>query len=336
MTTGFVPNVLLASYYDREVVAGPLQRLGEFARVTDANRGRNLTRSELLAAVPGMHVTVAADERYTAEVLDAADSLLLIARDGTGYDGVDVDAASGRGILVARAPVVHDATANMVIGLMLALVRKIVAGNEGVRAGLWTERRRWLCPDVTGMTLGVVGYGQVGRAVSARAQSLGMQVVAADTADVGADAQAAGVEFVTLGTLLASADIVSVHVRHSAATAGMFGAARFAAMKAGAYFINTARGGLVDEAALLVALNGGHLAGAALDVLAIEPPAPDNPLFRCENVICMPHVGGDTSTTMVRAIAINVSQIADCCGGRQPPNLLNPQVWPDARLHRYL
>ena len=327
------PRVLLTTYYDRDVIAGPLERLGGSADIVDVGRGRCLTREELVGALPGVHVTVAADENYDADVLDAATDLALIARDGTGYETIDLDAATERGILVTRAPVVHFCTANLVIGLMLAVVRKIPLGNRGVREGQWTDRAQWLCPDVTGMTLGIVGFGQVGREVAKRAQALGMKVVCSDLADVSAAATALGVEVRPLDELLGEADVVTVHIRHTDATAGLFNADLFAKMERGAYFVNTSRGGIVDEPALVDALASGRLAGAALDVFVQEPTPVDNPLLAFENVVATPHVAGDTTTTMAQAVEMNVTQILDCLAGRKPDHLLNPDAWAGARVH---
>ena len=333
MTLDGRPRALLTSYYDRTVIADPLKRLAAFADIVDINRGRCYTREEMLECVPGVHVTIAADEKYTAELLDHATDLVLIARDGTGFDSIDIAAATDRGILVTRAPVVHFCTANLVIGLMVALVRKIASGDRGVRENLWTERDRWLCPDLTGMTLGILGFGQVGREVAKRAAAMGMHIIVHDTADVSEPARQYGVRVAPLNEVLAKSDLVSVHIRHTAETADIVNAAFFARMKPGAYFVNTARGALVDENALFEALKSGHLAGAALDVFRHEPPEPENPLFSLQNVVCTPHVGGDTSTTMRQAVDMNVGQIADCFAGRRPGNLLNPEAWEGARLH---
>ena len=328
------PRVLLATYYDRDVIASPLAELRTLADITDANRGRCLTGEELLKDLPAAHVSVAADEKYTPEVLDQAPELVLIARDGTGYDGVDVEAATERGILVTRAPVVHHATANLTIGLMVAVVRKIPLCDRGVREGQWTDRHRWLCPDLTGMTLGLFGFGQIGREVAKRAIAFGMHIIAFDIADVTAAAAAMGVRVGSMEEVLRDADVISVHMNATKQNRHMFNAAAFAGMKEGAYFVSCARGSIVDETALYEALKSNHLAGAALDVFAQEPTPKDNRLLELENVVCTPHVAGDTTTTMVEAICVNVGQIRDCFDGTSPQHLLNPEAWKDARLHR--
>jgi len=332
--TDFRPRVLLATYYDRDVIAEPLARLGERAEIVDANRGRCVTAAELTEALPGIHITIAADEKYPAEILDVGTDLLMIARDGTGYEGIDLATATERGIVVTRAPVVHFATANMTIGLMIALVRKLTVCDRGIRRGLWTERDRWLCPDLTGMTLGILGLGQVGMEIAKRASAMGMKLLAYDLVDVSARAGEVGAEVASMEEVLAGSDVVTVHIRHTEKTANMFNADLFAKMKKGAYFVNTSRGGIVDESALAEALSSGHLAGAALDVFAQEPTPEDNPLLAMDNVVCSPHVCGDTSTTMAQAIEMNVTQIFECLAGRKCDHILNPEVWEGARIHR--
>ena len=326
------PNILLTSFYERPVIAEGLERLATLGEVREVNRGRNLTRQELLECLPGADACIAADEKYDAALLDTADKLTLIAREGTGYDGIDVQAATDRGILVTNAPAVHEATANLTIGLLIALVRRILVCDRGVREDLWTRRDHWLCPDVTGLTLGILGFGQVGRAVARRAVAMGMKVLVYNRSDVTAAAADLGAAVSSLDDVLTDSDVVSLHIRHSRETDGMFDARLFAKMKKGAYFINTARGGMVDESALLDALTSGRLTGAAVDVLAQEPPDTGHPLLVMDNVICTPHVAGETTTSMREAFDLAVEQVFDCFEGRKPQHLVNPEAWDKARI----
>ncbi|MFH0965538.1 MAG: NAD(P)-dependent oxidoreductase [Planctomycetota bacterium] len=336
MTPSFKPRVLLATYYDRAVIAPALDRLRARADVVDASRGRSFTLDEVRQALPGIHVSIAADEPYPADVLEQAPDLLLIARDGTGFESIDLAAATAKGIVVTRAPVVHFATANFAIGLIIALVRKIPFADRAIRENRWTDRAAVLCQDLTGMTLGIVGFGVVGREVASRAAALGMKLLVYDVADVSGPAYAVGAALVSLDELLAACDVVTVHIRHTEKTRHLFSADLFRKMKKGAYFVNTSRGGIVREADLIDALASGRLAGAALDVFESEPVNSDNPLLRLPNVVLTPHVAGDTSTTMLTAIDMNVTQILDLLAGRKPSNLLNPDVWPSARFRRLL
>ena len=323
----------MTNYYDRALIGPALKELRRAAEIVDGNRNRNFTLDEIRQAVPGFHAIIAADEPYTREVFDCADSLLILARDGAGFDKIDLEAATDCGVVVTRAPVVFDATANLTIGLMIALVRKIPFADRAVRDGRWEDRASLLCPDLTGMTLGIVGFGEVGRRVAARAGALGMRLLTYDIADVSEAAQATGTSVASLDDLLAQSDIVSVHLRHTPQTRRSFSAEVFGKMKRGAYFLNTSRGQIVNEADLVEALSSGHLAGAALDVFESEPVDPQNPLLGLPNVVLSPHLAGDTTTTMVEATEMNVAQILDLLAVRKPSNVLNPEVWDKARIH---
>ena len=336
MLSGTSPRVLITSYYDRKVIADQLERLRASVEIIDGNRGRTFTLQEVLDSVPGVNAVIAADELYTEEVFQRASDLLIVAREGTGYDKIDLEAATAHGVVVTRAPVVHHATANLTIGLIISLVRKIPFADQAIRQNKWTDRTSLLCPDVTGMTLGLAGFGQVGQEVAARARALGMKLLVHDSADVSEAARTVGASVVGLDELLASSDVLTVHLRHTKETAHFFCAETFGKMKKGAYFINTSRGGIVKESDLIDALESGHLAGAALDVFEDEPTNPDNPLLAMPNVVLTPHVAGDTSTTMIKAIEMNVTQILDLLAGQKPSNILNPQVWQSARIHKNL
>ena len=170
-------RVLMANYYDRDVIGPCLCPLREVAEIIDANLGRNMTLEEICQAVNGIHAVIAADEPYTRQVFECAQDLFIVTRDGAGYDKIDLQAATDFGIVVTRAPVVIDATANLTIGLMIALIRKIAMADRAIRKNEWTNRAALLCPDLTGMTLGIVGFGQVGQKVTARALAMGMKLL---------------------------------------------------------------------------------------------------------------------------------------------------------------
>ena len=335
MRTPFRPRVLLTSFYDRSIIGETVERLRGFADLLEVNRGRNLNEEELFESLPGMHACIAADEKYPARVLDCASDLVLVAREGTGYDGVDVAAATERGILVTNAPIVHQATANVTIGLLIGMVRKLFVGDRDVREERWTDRDRRTCPALADLTLGILGFGLVGREVASRARALGMKVLVYNRSEV-PDAKVCQVETGSMDEVLARSDVVSIHIRHCPETTRLIDRAAFQRMKRGAYFINTARGGIVDEPALIESLQEGHLAAAAVDVFAHEPPASDNPLLHMENVICSPHLGGETTTTMRVGMHMAIDQLESCLSGQRPETLVNPEAWEGARLHRLL
>jgi len=318
------PRVLMTNYYDRGIIADAIAPLQNIACVTDVDCQRNLNFDEIRQAIAGHHAVIAADEPYPREILECADQLLLLARDGAGFNKIDLQAATEFGIVVTRAPVVMDATANLTIGLMIALVRQIPLADGAVRRQQWTDRKSLLCPDLTGMTLGIVGFGPVGEKVAARATALGMKVLVYNRSEAGERIRAANAEPVSLDNILSQSDIVSVHLRSVPETKALFSSPQFAMMKKGAYFINTSRGELVNESDLVEALETKHLAGAALDVFVKEPVEPDHPLLTLPNVLLSPHLGGDTTTTMIKATEINVSQIIDLFCGKKPSNILNP------------
>lgn len=241
----------------------------------------------------------------TAAVMDAAPSLRIVARHGVGVDDVDIAAAQDRGILVTRAPGSNtQAVAEHTIALLLALAKDLAPLNAQVAAGGWREAATKV-RDIAGLRLGLVGYGAIGQAVARLATAFGMDIAAYDPGALlpGAllpGAPSSGIARCdSLMALLARSDAVSLHVPLLPATRHLLGAAGFAAMPPGGYVLNTARGGLLDEAALHDALERGHLAGAALDVFEDEPPAPANPLRRHPRVICTPHVAGVTDDSLV-------------------------------------
>ena len=231
--------------------------------------------------------------KVTRRLIGEALRLRWVARAGAGLDNIDVAAAKERGIAVLNVPGANAvAVAELVFGLLLGLLRKIPAADASLRRGEW-EKSRFQGRELRGKTLGIVGLGKIGRAVAKRAQAFEMTCVGHDPLVSDADARALGVEPLSLDALLARADIVTLHAPMLAETKGLFGAAQFARMPKGAILVNAARGGLVDEAALIEALRSGQLGGAALDVFGEEPPR-DWTLVNLPNVVATPHVGAAT------------------------------------------
>lgn len=264
-------------------------------------------------------------DRVDDAVLAAAPRLRVVANYAVGYDNVDVAAATARGVIVTNTPgVLTEATADFTWALLLATARRLGEGERLVRAGAW---RGWtpellLGLELGGRTLGLIGAGRIGRAVARRARGFGMRVLAADTRGPrdGADDE---LTWVGLPTLLAEADVVSLHCPLTPATRGLIDGAALARMKPGAILVNTARGGCVDEDAVAAALERGHLGGAGLDVFAHEPAISPR-LMAAPRTVLAPHLGSATTTTRVRMAELCIAAVRDVLAGREPPNRVRP------------
>jgi D-3-phosphoglycerate dehydrogenase len=232
--------------------------------------------------------------QVTASLIAAAPKLRVIARAGTGVDNVDVPAASARGILVMNAAGANSiSVAELAIGLMLAMARQLPGADASMKQGVW-DKKRFMGSELRGKTLGVVGFGRIGREVAARARAFDMQIVAYDPFIAARAADAVGVPLVALDDLLAKADFISLHVPALPETRHLINADRLARTKKGVRIVNTARGELIDDKALAAAITSGHVAGAALDVFDPEPPT-DWTLSKLPQVIATPHIAASTA-----------------------------------------
>jgi glyoxylate reductase len=253
-------------------------------------------------------------DRIDSELLDAAPGLRAIANYAVGTDNVDLDAATARGIPVGNTPdVLTETTADLAFALMLAAARRIVEGDAYVRAGRWGE---WapdvlLGHDVHGATLGIVGYGRIGRAVARRAEGFGMTVL----------------HGIPLDELLERSDFVSLHAPLTPDTRGLIGAAELARMKPTAVLVNTARGPLVDSAALEEALRSGTIAAAALDVTDPEPLPADHPLLSAPSLVVVPHIGSASHRTREAMAGMAVDNLLAALRGDRMPHCANPEVY---------
>lgn len=261
-------------------------------------------RADLLGALPGAHALIVRNRtQVDAALLSSAPSLRVVGRLGVGLDNIDVEACRERGIRVIPAAGANArSVAEYVVTTAAVLLRGAYASSAEVAAGQWPRARLSEGRETLGKTLGLVGFGDIGRQAAALAQAFGMEVVACDPMLAPDDPVWAqtGVRSVSLDMLLAQADAVSLHVPLVAATRHLIDAQRIAGMKTGAVLINTARGGVVDEAALAQALRDGHLAGAALDVFEREPLPADSVLADVPNLILTPHIGGVTREANAR------------------------------------
>jgi D-3-phosphoglycerate dehydrogenase len=263
-------------------------------------------------------------------VLDAAPRLKVIAKHGAGVDNIDVAAATARGIVVANVPGGNaDAVAEATVALMLAALRRVPEVHRLVVSGGYAARFTLQFGQLFGRTLGLVGIGNIGaRVARICAGGFNMRVLAYDPGlSVAAIAERGAEKVDELSSLLAAADVVSLHLPLNARTRHLIGAAEIARMKPTAILVNAARGPLVDEAALAQALREERIAGAGLDVLEVEPPAPENPLLQLTNVVLSPHTAGN-SVEAARQLALASADIVIAAlSGGMPEGQLNPEVW---------
>ncbi|MDR0285836.1 MAG: phosphoglycerate dehydrogenase [Propionibacteriaceae bacterium] len=285
-----------------------LRRLRESVDEVQFNPARvPLEPAQLIPLLQDVDGVIAGLDQFSAEVLRAAGPRLrVISRYGTGCDRVDLAAAAERGIAVTTTPGANSvAVAELALGLMFALARRLPGLDRAVRAGGW-PRSQGL--ELTGKTLGVIGLGAIGRNVASRAQALGMTVVGYDPFVADDAVVSAGVEPLPLPELLGRSDVVTLHVPLQGATRHLIDAGALAAMKPGALLLNTSRGGLVDERAAAAALESGHLGGLALDAYETEPPL-GSPLFAYDNVIATPHTGAHTAEAVERMAEAAVTNL---------------------------
>ncbi len=316
---------MTANAIPRVVVADPL-----------AAGGLTLLRQHLDVVLPGSPdelramlresaaLIVRSQTRVTAELLADGPRLEIVGRAGIGVDNIDVPAATDRGILVINAPLGNvRSTAEHTVALIFALARRVPAADRAVRDGSWKTNYEGV--QLAGKCLGVVGAGKVGRVVAAMASAIGMDILAHDPYLGAEQWLSLGLHPVTLETLLARSDFVTLHLPLSDETRNLIGARELDTMKPGSYLINCARGGLVDEGAVVAALESSHLAGAAFDVFEREPLA-NSPLLDAPNTILTPHVAASTREAQAQVSADIAEGVIDFFAGRPVVHAINPQV----------
>jgi phosphoglycerate dehydrogenase-like enzyme len=302
-----------------EETGARLRRSG--LRVEHAGAHGNRQPDEVARLVRDAVAAIVSSDPFTDAVFAASPQLRVIARLGVGTDSIDLDAATRAGVVVTTTPGLNDETcADHAVALLLAATRRVVEHDASVRRGDW-DRGGQLTPwDLHGKRVGVVGYGRIGRCVVRRLRGFATHIKVFDPI-VRLDRELA---CATLGDLLAWADVVTLHAPLTTTTAGLIGAHELTSMKPGAILVNTSRGGLVDEAALLDALTSGRLRAAALDVFQDEPPS--NAWRELSNVVLSPHVGG-LSTEAIDAMARRcVQQVLDLLDGKAPDGVVNSEV----------
>ncbi len=297
-----------------------------------------LDEEALIAIAPAYEaMIVRSATRITRPVLEAAGALRVVGRAGIGVDNIDCDAATERGVVVMNTPLGNaTTTAELAIALMLSLARHIPRADRAVRSGKWSKKGL-LGSEITGKTLGVIGLGRIGKIVSERARGLGMKVVAFDPyLDRSTSGPSAGgVELLELDELLECSDFITLHVPRTKATERLISWERLAKVKRGARLINAARGGIVDEEAVLDALVDGRLAGAAFDVFEQEPPAKNHPLLQREDVIFTPHLGASSQEAQLRVAIDMAEQISDFLLEGVARNAVNAPTLPADSLGEF-
>jgi len=279
------------------------------------------------AAADGLLTMVT--ERVDGDVLDAAPSVRIVSNMAVGYDNIDVTAATAHGVLVTNTPgVLTETTADLAFALVLGIARRLAEGDRSVRNGAWGP---WhpsflLGRDVHGATLGIVGLGAIGEAVARRARGFDMRILYTSRSRKTEAERALGVESRPLDALLAESDFVVLTVALNAETRGLIGRRELGLLKPTAYLINVARGAVVDQDALREVLAARQIAGAALDVTAVEPLPRDDPLLSLDNILVTPHIGSASVDTRARMASLAVDNLVAFFRGERPPFCVNPEV----------
>jgi D-3-phosphoglycerate dehydrogenase / 2-oxoglutarate reductase len=282
-----------------------------------------MSEAELLAELDGIDASLAGSEPYTRRVLDARPQLKIIARNGVGYDAVDVAAATDHGIPVTVSPANEEAVAEHAFALILALAKQVLPQHEGMKRGVWL---RQLTRPLRGQTLGLAGLGRIGKAVVLRGRAFGMRVIAHEPFPDTAFIQQHGIELMPLERLFEEADYISLHLPLTAESRAMIDRRYLGRMKSTAFLVNTARGGVVNEADLVDALQSKRIAGAGLDVFEHEPPG-DSPVTKLDNVVLTAHTAGVDAKSGEDMATMAAQTIVQLSRGEWPAGLVvNPTV----------
>ncbi|HXE75213.1 MAG TPA: D-glycerate dehydrogenase [Candidatus Xenobia bacterium] len=313
----------------RELPQEAMQLLSRYE--LEVNRGEPWSKVELMGYVRDVSALICQlTQKVDAEVLAAGPKLRVVANVAVGFDNIDVASATTRGIAVTNTPgVLDDSTADFTWALLLAVARRVVEADRFLRDGKWKgwDLMLMLGADVHGKTLGILGLGRIGRKVAERARGFAMRVLYHDAARAPASLERElGVQWAEKDELLRASDFITLHVPLLPSTRHLIGARELATMKPTAYLINAARGPVVDEAALVEALERKRIAGAALDVFENEPQVHPK-LLAMPNVVLAPHIASASVETRTRMAVMAAENAVAVLEGRRPPNLVNPEVW---------
>jgi glyoxylate reductase len=318
---------------------GPLpkavkEKLSRFADLKLWEEPTEIAEADLLEQIKDRTAVVCLlGDKMSAEVMDAAPELKLIANVAVGFDNVDLAHAKKRGILVVNTPgVLDNATADLAFGLLLACARRIVEADQYVRDHQWQGWRSDLLlgTDLSGKTLGIVGMGRIGEAMARRGLGFGMKIIYTRKGNEEKDhrlTRELSARRVSLPELISSSDFISIHSPLNHETRHLIGKVELSRVKKHCILINTARGAVVDQKALIAALQDGKLAGAGLDVFEGEPAVPDE-LIALKNVVLVPHIGSATTETRTAMAQLAVEGLLSAFSERMPENVVNKDVWP--------
>jgi D-3-phosphoglycerate dehydrogenase len=330
-----IKRVFYVRYLAHKIYADTLAQRPDVRLDKLENDSSDDVAAPILAGAHAYQIGSARDEiapKYHADrdLLRRAQSLLIVSTGGAGYDTVNVKACTDAGVLVVnQAGGNREAVAEHVLGMMLTLSKRVIQVDRALRRAERIDRLNFMGSDIFGKTIGIVGIGHVGSRIAELCRGLfSMQVLAYDPYLTAAQIAARGAEKVELEELLKRADFVSINCPLTDETRGMFGAREFALMQPHAYFIQSARGHIHDEAALAEALRAKRIAGAGLDVWAKEPPPHDHPLLQLDNVLASPHTAGVSTEARTNMGRIAAEQLLNALDGKRPPRIVNPEVWP--------
>ncbi len=321
------PKILVT----RMIYERPLQLLREKGKVTINLENRQMTAEEIIGALPGkMGLLSMASDPISARLLETSRDLKIVANNAVGFNNIDLAAASRLKIAITNTPdVLTDTTADLSFALILGVARRVAEADRFIRAGRWIGWTPGLMigTDVHGKTLGIVGLGRIGSAVARRGQGFNMRVVYNDIRRLDpAIEQQHQLRFMCLRDLLQTSDFVTLHVPLTPETTHLIGTEQLGLMKKTAFLINASRGPVVDEKALVKALQEGTIAGAGLDVFEAEPKVSPE-LLTMDQVLLVPHIGSATDETREAMVQTAVNNILAVIRGEIPPNILNPEIY---------
>lgn len=317
-----LPKILITSKSYGVHCPDALRTIESFAQV---DRKAVSSREEMVSAVKNYDGVILGNEKLDREAIFAAERLKIIARHGVGVDNIDVEAATEKGIVVTYTPLANsDSVAEYAVMLILSSLRQFQRVTQEMSKGNWN---RFLGHELMNKIVGIVGFGAIGRRVANKLSCFNVRLIAYDPYVKEEEIRNAGVEPVSLETLLSSSDIVTLHLSLTNETKNLINDGRLKLMKKGAFLVNTSRGGIIDEPALVNALRSGIISGAALDVFEQEPLRRDSPLYKLDNVILSPHMANFTIEALSRMDMMNAKDLELFFKGHRPINVVNSRVF---------